>query len=603
MVAAAKRVAIVSLNPWTAGTMSASFNFASRRLHAALRSDPRLSACEVRVFEHGAIPLSQWADTIAEFEPDVLAASAYVWSLPTFTLLAQEVKRRSPECLTIVGGPSARVEMLSLAPFRAAAKSIDVLVLGEGEHVLCELVANYGHGVGTFDRIPGLALHSPLGWRKTVASTHSLAIDDLPSPYRMGLVPPSTMAYLETFRGCPMSCTFCQWGDLDPAGGVLSADALVQEFEAMETLGPVGIAMTDAALNLNSRAFKNLAEAARRTGFLEDRYFDTEMYPALLKPAHLDFLAPTHASVGLGLQTATQSVLDRVDRRFKRKHFTRVVEDLAQVSTVTVEVILGLPGDSIEGFRETLRVLEDLPCNVRAYHCLVLPDAFMTREGTPEELDFHPITLELRSAPGWSERDLAEAHEWLDEISNSTRTTLSSRAPVGDGDVLEGYVEQVVDPPWWAVSHNGSARHRDGASRGSDGRTYPHDVDARALERRIRAMPPHLGSGAKVVSAIYQQASERVQKATRGLCTVNDVRVAPHQVVVSIAVGGANFELYARPPGPDTPSFRETHGCSYVYRADSGQLSPRHEAIVVRTIEALGQPLAPLVLGAPQSSV
>ncbi|MCA9573826.1 MAG: cobalamin-dependent protein [Polyangiales bacterium] len=209
----AQRIALVSLSPWTLGARHVSFNLAVRRLQAALMSDPRLAQTEVRVFEMGAESLATWVERLAEFDPDMLAASTYLWSLPTFSLLASAIKRRSPRCLTVFGGPSARPAMLALAPFRDAAQFVDVLALGEGEHVITELAAHHGHGVQSFSAIPGLALHSPLGWRMTPAPRQSLAIDTLPSPYRMGLVPNGVTAYLETYRGCPMSCSFCQWGN------------------------------------------------------------------------------------------------------------------------------------------------------------------------------------------------------------------------------------------------------------------------------------------------------------------------------------------------------------------------------------------------------
>lgn len=574
---AAARVALVSLSPWRLGKQHVSFSLAARRLQASLLSDPRLRDTEVRLFEAGSQPLSVWLDDLAEFDPDVLAASAYVWSLPTFSLLAQQIKRRRPQCITVFGGPSARPAMLSLPPFREAARDIDVLVMGEGEQVLTDIVANYGHGVSSYAALPGVALHSPLGWRATPRPQSPLSIDSLPSPYVMGLAPRNATAYMETFRGCPMSCAFCQWGNLDPSAGVLSVDALVREFEAMREAEPLGIAMVDAGLNLNARAFRNLAEAEARTGFLRGRYFDTEMYPHLMRPEHLEFLANSRSNVGLGLQSANPEVLKNVDRPFKRAHFAKVVEQLSEVSKVTVEIIMGLPGDSPEGFRETLAFLTDLPCNVRAYYCLVLPDALMTRFSGAEGLRFHPITLELQSAPGWTESALRDTREWLNERAATSGTNLQDPV-VGRGDRLEDYVEALVDPPWWAFGQS---------SGNSPSRPIHHAHQSKAA---------HLPQGEAILDALHTQLSASVARATRGLCSLADVRRSDSELTLQVQLEARTIDLIARPVTAKSPSFREVSGCSFVYRSEGDHhLGRRDSALLNATIDAIANEVAPLV--------
>ena len=73
-----------------------------------------------------------------------------------------------------------------------------------------------------------------------------------------------------------------------------------------------------------------------------------------------------------------------------------------------LKIIFGLPGDTAAGFRHTLDYALSLPAAVRAYHCLVLPDALMTR-GLPEwQMRFDPRTLAMSSCLGWSPDDIAE---------------------------------------------------------------------------------------------------------------------------------------------------------------------------------------------------
>ena len=573
----AQRIALVSLSPWKLGARHVSFNLAVRRLQASLMSDPRLAGSEVRVFEMGAEPIATWVELLSDFDPDLMGASAYLWSLPTFSLLARAVKLRSPRCLTVFGGPSARPAMLSLPPFRDVAQFIDVLALGEGEQVITDLAVNYGHGVQSFSAIPGIALHSPLGWRKTAAPSQPLSIDTLPSPYRMGLLPKGSTAYMETYRGCPMSCSFCQWGNLDPSSGVLSVDALVEEFEAMAKTDLLGVAMVDAGLNLNARAFRNLVEAEAQTNFLKGRYFDTEMYPHLMKPEHLEFLAHANSNVGLGLQSANPEVLKTVDRPFKRQHFAKVVEDLSKVARVTVEVIMGLPSDSPAGFKDTMAFLDDLPCNSRVYYCLVLPDAFMSRFPRADALRFHPITLELESGPGWSAADLRDTCDWLNDKVVS-EGSLKQQPLVGRGDRLEDFVDKLVDPPWWSFDRKMSG------------------VAPRDQVPNLRRLPAHLPQGDVAAASVHDAIAAAVKRATRGHCSIGDVVRSGAEVVIHLDVERSPYELVARRIAPGNPSFRDAAGCSFVYRSD-GSVHPDERAslLLTRAIDAIAADVAPLI--------
>jgi hypothetical protein len=372
-----------------------------------------------------------------------------------------------------------------------------------------------------------------------------------------------------------MSCSFCQWGNLDPSSGVLSVDALVEEFEAMSKTDLLGVSMVDAGLNLNARAFRNLAEAESQTGFLKGRYFDTEMYPHLMKPEHLEFLAQSQSSVGLGLQSANPEVLKTVDRPFKRHHFAKVVEDLSKVARVTVEVIMGLPGDSPAGFKETMTFLQDLPCNVRAYYCLVLPDAFMNRFGGSDGLEFHPITLELQSGPGWSATDLRDTCEWLNEKAEAEGTNLQ-QPTVGRGDRLEDFVEMLVDPPWWSFHQS-----------------MDSDVGQAPDSRRL---PAHLPQGEVAAANVHSAIVAAVKRATRGHCSVGDVARMGAEVVIHVDVEDHPYELVARRAAPGSPSFHDAAGCSFVYRSD-GMTHPSERAslLLTRTIEAVAAQVAPLL--------
>jgi histone acetyltransferase (RNA polymerase elongator complex component) len=149
-------------------------------------------------------------------------------------------------------------------------------------------------------------------------------------------------------------------------------------------------------------------------GFLRTVSFWSEIYPSLIREEHLEFLSSVKAGyLGIGLQSTDPAVLKSLQRPFEQRRLETVVRQVCDVARAELQVIFGLPGDSPAGFRRTLETARALPVSVRAYGCLVLPDAFMTRSKPEWNVRFDPLSLRMTSCLGWSEADLAEMREWI----------------------------------------------------------------------------------------------------------------------------------------------------------------------------------------------
>jgi radical SAM superfamily enzyme YgiQ (UPF0313 family) len=262
-----------------------------------------------------------------------------------------------------------------------------------------------------------LALRVNGGWRET--ATRPLGdLNLLASPYAMNLVPAGGLGVLQTYRGCPFTCTFCEWGTMESPKRVRTADSLADEFSAMDRIGLNAALLADAGLNLNQAAFNNLRDAAGRSGFLSGRGLICEVYPAKVRREHLDFLRGVgNAYVGVGLQSFDNKVLANVERKYDEARFEQTLQALAEVATLAVEIIMGLPGDSPESFRASFERARRLPCALRVYHCVVLPSALMVRSPPEHLLDYDPVSLKMRSCLGWSRDALAREAAFLTDAA------------------------------------------------------------------------------------------------------------------------------------------------------------------------------------------
>jgi radical SAM superfamily enzyme YgiQ (UPF0313 family) len=401
-----RRVALIARYPERDRAMPQFIsNHGLRMVEATLRT-AGLDDLELQVWDLSGGSAAELVSALIAWDPDVVGFSAYIWSFPFFVDVARELRRDDPSRLIVFGGPSARPSMFALPPFRAAHRWVDALAINDGEHTFAQIVATTDRSAESLARIPGLALPTPHGWQST--PERPLAdLDALASPYELGVVPEGGLAVLQTYRGCPMTCSFCEWGTLESPRRVRGVAQLEREFTGMATLDVQGAILVDAGLNLNPHAFRNLREATERHGFLRERALVCEVYPAAVRDEHIRFLGGVgQALVGIGLQSFDNGVLAHVERSYDERRFEDTLWQLKSVSQVAVEIILGLPGDTPENFRRSFERARALPVALRVYHCVVLPSALMVRAPASYAMDYDPITLKMRACLGWTAQAL-----------------------------------------------------------------------------------------------------------------------------------------------------------------------------------------------------
>jgi radical SAM superfamily enzyme YgiQ (UPF0313 family) len=533
------RIALLCIDPWDdqqgVSPHFRPFNYSVRKVQAALLHLPNV---EVHLVESSSTDPEPMLAQLEKIKPDIVGASAYVWSFPTFIKVAQELKKQRPECLIVFGGPSARTAMFALPPYRDGHTFVDALALSEGEELIRELASLTDRSRAHLKSVTGLAVATEQGWHLT-EKRELPALGDLPSPFQSGLVPEGMSGHLETFRGCPLSCAFCQWGDY---GGtrVFSTEYLVKELLAMKQAKARGVFLVDAALNLNPRAFRNLRAAEQQVRVLKGMHFHAEIYPAHMTDDYLHFLQEIEAdAVGIGLQSYDKEVLKTLHRPFDDKRFEQVVRDVCSiVPNVHVELIMGLPGDRPDAFRQTFERVRELPVSVRIYRCLVLPDALMTRAPAHLEMQFDPITLEMQQCTGWTQKDI-----------ESTVAALTEQLHREDGYMGEG-------------------------------------VGAWSFHPTKRKVISAHTSITEEVTAALQQA---IAQASHSQWTLERTEHTANRVLIHLRTQHDSIVLQAAAAQPNQPAFQTFHGIAFGYRGQSIASS------AVPTLSAVIEQIHPIV--------
>lgn len=414
-----RRVALVARYPTRDPAMPRFIsNHGLRMIEASLRT-ANLPDLELHVYDLLDAGVDPLVEELVRVDPDVVGFSSYLWSFPFFLEVAKRLKEDDPSRVIVMGGPSARPSMFELAPFRDARHFVDALVVQEGETTFTQLIRQSDRSLASLSSLPGIAVPRADHWHETPAGPLA-DLSELASPYQLGLVPHGGLGVLQTYRGCPFTCSFCEWGTMASPRRARHVADLEAELRGMAAHDVEGALLVDAGLNLNQHAFLQLHEAAQRSGFFHERQFICEVYPAKVQPIHLQFLAQVGCPlVGVGLQSFDEDVLAQVERSYDAAQFEETLFALTEVAGVALEIIMGLPGDSPEQFRRSFERARSLPCALRVYHCVVLPSALMVRSPAEHQLDYDPLSLKMRSCLGWPSGSIEAMSAYLSDYAQA----------------------------------------------------------------------------------------------------------------------------------------------------------------------------------------
>lgn len=294
----------------------------------------------------------------------IVAFSTYVWNHKYNYALAKAIKQRNPHCFTVFGGPEPAItnpEIFRQEPF------MDVIIKLEGEIKFLELLRawpdNYQGVSGLLINVDGTVLDTGAGERIQ-------DLDQIPSPYLTGVFDqlikdhPSVVwnATLETNRGCPYQCTFCDWGSLTYSK--VKKFGLERVFAELDWIGEHCGFVTIADANFgmfverDNLIVDRLIEVQKRWGRLDSfsmtwaKNQRNEVVDIVKK------LIRESPKFGQGLTVSVQSmdndVLENIRRRNLDQHKIDEIFDLCDRNNVPVytEVILGLPGETATSWRE-----------------------------------------------------------------------------------------------------------------------------------------------------------------------------------------------------------------------------------------------------------
>jgi putative methyltransferase len=246
---------------------------------------------------------------------------------------------------------------------------IDIVIKSEGEIILKQLLDAIINNT-SWEDIRGLVINQNGTAFDTGTGDRIGSLEDMPSPYLTGvfdkLMAETTdvewNATVETNRGCPYQCTFCDWGSL--TYNKVKKFNLDKVFAELEWIGKNKcgfVTITDA----------NFGMFVERDNAIADKLLEVQNqygYPSTFamswakdqKPEVFDIVFKLIKSpkFNQGLTVSVQSmdldVLENIKRRNLAQHKIENIFALCDKHNIPVytEIILGLPGETTSTWKE-----------------------------------------------------------------------------------------------------------------------------------------------------------------------------------------------------------------------------------------------------------
>lgn len=297
---------------------------------------------------------------------DVAGFSLYPWNTVYALAVAAAVKAARPSARIVVGGPCVPRRPEAARAFLDAHPYVDVMGLSEGEVSFVKLLRAFRDG-GPLDDIAGLAFRgaphvvtAPPERVTTFSATASPFLDGTFDALFARHRGRFAMALCETNRGCPYSCTFCDWSLTKKIVDV-PIERVIAEIDWVIDHGLQHMMLADANFGIRPRDGDIVRHVAR---LRRDRGAPKSFYWYLTKnnaQRNLETIEVLHDAgiatwVGLAVQDFDDEVLAAVKRDVIQTKQSLALRDACAARDIPTfnELILGLPGQTYASFTETV---------------------------------------------------------------------------------------------------------------------------------------------------------------------------------------------------------------------------------------------------------
>ncbi|MDP6736622.1 MAG: cobalamin-dependent protein [Nitrospinaceae bacterium] len=355
-----------------------------------------------------------------EEAPNIIGFSNYVWNFALSYGFARVIKELHPRTIIIFGGPNYPTDQSEQEEFLRRHDNIDFYIIKEGELAFSRIVEGLVASGGDVDAVQQKnipSVHSAPPGREACLSQKTERISDLseiPSPYILGKLDEffdgTLLPIVQTNRGCPFSCTFCVEGvtyyNKVYANSQQKIDSELEFIgQRMHALQESGGRNDLFIADSNFGMYRQDLDTCRTLSSTQEKYGWPEYINVATGKNKKERVLEASTILGgaLRLSGSVQSLDKEVLGHIKRANISAqglmdLALDASKVGANTYsEIILGLPGDTVEKHIQTIKTVIDAGfTNIFLFQLMLLPG---TELATPEAITKYGMQIKHRVLP------------------------------------------------------------------------------------------------------------------------------------------------------------------------------------------------------------
>lgn len=328
-------------------------------------------------------------------EPFLVAFSCYIWNFEHNKLIAKHLKEKFPDAYILFGGhniSNTSSELLDECPY------IDFLIHEEGEIPFAELLLALLNEKSLSD-VPNLSYRNNGKIIKTENKFYD--VEDFPSPYTSGIFDKIMKnsddvfyGIIETNRGCPYKCVYCDWGRQAKNIRLFPMEKVKKDIEWLSEHKIGYCICADANFGILERDViisEWLVNSKKNTGYPSKIQFcftknsDERVFEINRKMNECGL----SKGATISLQTLSEKTLNDICRtNMTFSHYTDLVRKYNEAGIFTyTDMILGLPGETFESFTNGIGKLFEAGqhSSVNIFNCEMLINARLSQKAMINE--------------------------------------------------------------------------------------------------------------------------------------------------------------------------------------------------------------------------
>lgn len=310
-------------------------------------------------------------------ETDILGLTCYIWNQEINDRIAKKFKELNPDGIVVYGGPQIPENANDAQEYCIERPFVDLCFVGPAEENFKQFLLNIDNPIDSHEGTVGI------GWNNVSVDRKLYKVDWTPTPYTDGTL--TDMFFLEgdnyvipmeTNRGCPYGCAFCDWGSVIRSKITrFDSDVINQVFELAFKGNIKRIEFIDANFGVfpvDLDYVKKMVELKyehqrhdMKVTFCGLAKNGSKNLAEIITTIQREFEKDHYKTVKIAIQSHTEEVLKVADRsNISNDRMMSIVNKVKDEGfSINSELIIGMPGETPETWLDVLQ--KDIDNGVR----------------------------------------------------------------------------------------------------------------------------------------------------------------------------------------------------------------------------------------------